>query len=316
MTKKHIAAAVLILAKTAIFITLVLSFYLSQRLQHDRFLQIESGALRSIVTHLNASGIDLAELDIWLIRCFGVAKSGLIDFETADSTRLDFYLALINGKSAFDEVRLIPGETTVFVIRQIASQLGLDPILLTEVYNANAPYPEGVLLPDTYQIIKNANEKTVMLSLLDRSLKTHKERAIAHFGRYNETEWFRVITIASIIQKEAASVSEMPLVSSVIANRLKKNMRLQMDGTLNYGEFSHQRVTPERIKTDLSLFNTYKKRGLPPYPVALASPQAIDAALNPADTDYLFFVRGRDGQHDFSNTYKTHLSNIRNGEKP
>ncbi|GHV58965.1 aminodeoxychorismate lyase [Campylobacterota bacterium] len=279
-------------------------------------MQVESGALRPIVTHLKASGIDLNELDIWLIRCFGVAKSGVIDFETANGTRLDFYLALITGKSAFDEIRLIPGETTVFVLRQIASQLGLDPLLLAEIYNARAPYPEGVLIPDTYQIVKNADEKTVIRSLLERSMKVHKERSNAHFGHYDETEWFRVITIASVIQKEAAGVGEMPLVSSVIVNRLKKNMRLQMDGTLNYGEFSHQRVTPERIKTDTSLFNTYKRRGLPPYPVALASPQAIDAALNPAETDYLFFVRGRDGQHDFSSTYKTHLFNIRSGDKP
>lgn len=268
------------------------------------------------LTQLRSDGIDLNELDRYLIYLCGVAKSGLNDFDEANSTRLDFYLALVRGKAAFDEITLLPGETTVITAAQIASRLKLDEEKLLLEYYKLAPFPEGVLMPDTYQIIKNSDEKTVMTLLVGRSMKIHKDMAVEAFGRYDATEWFNVITKASIVQKEAANNEEMPLVASVIYNRLEKNMRLQMDGTLNYGYFSHQKVTPERIRNDDSPFNTYKQRGIPPYPVSLVSVEAVHAVLNPPKTDYFYFVRGADGTHDFSKDYRSHLNNITEGRKP
>ena len=117
--------------------------------------------------------------------------------------------------------------------------------------------------------------------------------------------------VASIIQKEAANDKEMPLIASVIYNRLEKNMRLQMDGTLNYGKYSHIKVTPERIKTDMSSFNTYKHRGLPNSPIGAVSTVAIKAALYPAKTNYLYFMRNKKGVHDFTDTFKKHRKNIK-----
>ena len=106
----------------------------------------------------------------------------------------------------------------------------------------------------------------------------------------------------------------MPKISSVIYNRLKKDMPLQMDGTLNYGEYSHTKVTPKRIKEDKSPFNTYLNRGLPPYPVSSVSIEAIKSAIHPAKTDFLFFVKNKNGTHSFSKTYKEHLKNIKKGD--
>jgi UPF0755 protein len=107
----------------------------------------------------------------------------------------------------------------------------------------------------------------------------------------------------------------MPYVSSVIDNRIKEGMRLQMDGTLNYGEFSHQKVTAHRIRTDKTPYNTYKNKGLPRYPVCNVSKEAIDAALNPKQTDYLYFVRGKNGEHIYSSYFSTHRKNIVNATK-
>ena len=88
-------------------------------------------------------------------------------------------------------------------------------------------------------------------------------------------------------------------------------MRLQMDGTLNYGKYSHVKVTPKRIREDNSTFNTYKHRGLPDSPVAAVGKAAIDAALRPAKSDYLYFFRNkRTGAHDFAKTFKAHRRNI------
>jgi UPF0755 protein len=83
-----------------------------------------------------------------------------------------------------------------------------------------------------------------------------------------------------------------------------------MDGTLNYGEYSHQKVTPKRIKTDKSGFNTYANKGLPPYPICAVSIDAIEASLKPATSKYLYFMKNQDGVHDFTNSYKEHLNNI------
>jgi UPF0755 protein len=88
-------------------------------------------------------------------------------------------------------------------------------------------------------------------------------------------------------------------------------MRLQMDGTLNYGRWSHVRVTPERIRDDNSTFNTYKHRGLPASPVCNVSEAAIRAALHPARSDYLYFFRNDRGTHDFSVSYRKHLKKVR-----
>ena len=101
------------------------------------------------------------------------------------------------------------------------------------------------------------------------------------------------------------------MVSSVIHNRLKKRMRLQMDGTLNYGKYSHIKVTPERIRDDNSTFNTYKHKGLPDSPIGAVSVSAIKAAIKPAKSKHLYFMKNKDGVHDFSDSFKAHRKNIK-----
>ena len=135
------------------------------------------------------------------------------------------------------------------------------------------------------------------------------------FGNYNKRKWFRYVTIASIIQKESANVKEMPLVSSVIYNRIKRGMKLQMDGTLNYGKYSHIKITPKRIRHDKSTYNTYIHKGIPKYPVCNVSFDAIKAAIFPAKTSYLYFMKSKRGTHDFACNYSTHLRNIRHATK-
>lgn len=105
----------------------------------------------------------------------------------------------------------------------------------------------------------------------------------------------------------------MPIISSVIRNRLKKGMKLQMDGTLNYGKYSHEKVTPQRIRSDNSSYNTYKFSGIPKEAVCNVSFEAIKAAIFPAKTEYLYFVRDKKtNKHIFTSTLKEHNKAIRN----
>ena len=104
----------------------------------------------------------------------------------------------------------------------------------------------------------------------------------------------------------------MPIVSSVIHNRLRRGMKLQMDGTLNYGKYSHIEVTAKRIKEDNTSYNTYKNRGLPKNPVSAVSLDAIKAAIFPVKSKYLYFVKdNKTGLHKFSKSYKQHINNIK-----
>jgi UPF0755 protein len=88
-----------------------------------------------------------------------------------------------------------------------------------------------------------------------------------------------------------------------------------MDGTLNYGKYSHIKVTPERIKKDKSSFNTYRFKGLPPSPIGAVSLSAIKAAVTPAKTDYLYFMKNKEGMHDFSKSFRAHRKNINKAKK-
>jgi UPF0755 protein len=120
-----------------------------------------------------------------------------------------------------------------------------------------------------------------------------------------------VVTLASIIEKETGAPSERPIISSVFHNRLKKNMRLASDPTVIYGiEDFDGNLTRKDLERPTP-YNTYMKKGLPPGPIANPGAKAIEAALYPANTDYLFFVSKQDGTHHFSRTYQEHEKAVR-----
>jgi UPF0755 protein len=152
----------------------------------------------------------------------------------------------------------------------------------------------------------------ILLKISDKKMRELSKKI---FGTYNEKKWFQYVAIASVIQKESANKEEMPIVSSVIYNRIKKGMKLQMDGTLNYGKYSHIKVTPKRIREDKSIYNTYKINGIPSVPVCNVSIEAIQAAIFPKETNYLYFMKSKNGTHNFSCNYSTHIRNVRRATK-
>ncbi len=172
-------------------------------------------------------------------------------------------------------------------------------------------YLEGYLFPDTYEFYKETDERDVIITLLDRFNEIYTDDLKARARELNLTD-NEVITLASIIQREAKASSEFPIVSSVFHNRIKQEMKLQACSTVQYViEERKDVLSNEDIKID-SPYNTYLYKGLPPAPISSVGEVAIKAALYPEDTDYLFFVVKNlgDGSHYFAKTYEEHLENI------
>jgi len=260
---------------------------------------------------MQKKNFEVSKLDSLLLRMIGSPQSGWINIGETRSTKGDFLYKLTTAKAALQDITLIPGETTYIFLNQLSDDLNLDRRKLQQEYDIQAQLSEGMFVPNTYKIPIGITEKEIIRLLITLSESKMKEFATKIFGNYNATKWFHYVAIASVIQKESANIEEMPLVSSVIYNRIKKGMKLQMDGTLNYGKYSHIKITPKRIKEDKSQYNTYIHKGAPRTPVCNVSFDAIRAAIFPAKTDYLYFMKSKSGKHDFSCNYSTHLRNIK-----
>ena len=281
-------------------------------MKSEKIIFIPKGSTKGIITYLQSKGYNLNIIDVYFLRLIGKPQSGWIELPNETLSKGEFLYALANSKAAMKSITLIPGETNFFFLRNIASTFQFDINDLENLYNKYAPYGDGVILADTYSLPYHATPDFIIQTLISQSLEKHKKLAIELLGHYNEKQWFEIIAKASIIQKEAANVAEMPLISSVIDNRIAKNMPLQMDGSLNYGKYSHIRITPDRIKNDTTEFNTYKYKGIPKTPSGSVSIEAINAAIRPANTKFLYFMRNKNGTHDFTESYKEHLKNIKN----
>ena len=311
MIKKSSFKILFLITEIVLLSTLVLFFYLNTKITVPSVVFIPKGSINKIVTHLNKKGLDINRFDSFILRIFGFPQSGYIDVKKTKMTKGEFLYTITHAKTAFKTFSLIPGQTTYIMLKNSVKKFHYDFDKLQKYYNQYALYQDGIFFAQTYKIPLGFNEKRFVKFLINKSMKIHKKLSNAYFGKFDKKKWFRIITIASIIQKESANKKEMPIISSVIYNRLKKGMKLQMDGALNYGKYSNQKVTPLRIKYDKSQFNTYKHKGLPSYPVCIVGFDAIDAAINPKKTNYLYFVRGKGGTHLFSTTYQEHLKNIK-----
>ncbi len=277
---------------------------------------VPQGSLKKVFFSLKEQGVDINALDWLFLRLMGMPKKGYIDMGDRALRKGDFLVRLIKGKVALRSVTLIPGETRYFFTQILSETYQLEISELNDAYESIAPrlngsvIEDGVILPDTYHLPLGENAFKIMQALIGQSLKKHEALSKQWLGYYHKEEWFEKIILASIVQKEAANVEEMPLIASVIFNRLKKGMPLQMDGALNYQEFSHIKVTKDRIKNDSTPYNTYRFKGLPKNPVGSVSIEAIRAVIFPKETNFLYFVKMPNKKHAFSATYKEHLQNI------
>ncbi|MFZ2803688.1 MAG: endolytic transglycosylase MltG [Patescibacteria group bacterium] len=159
---------------------------------------------------------------------------------------------------------------------------------------------EGYLFPDTYRVWKDQLPE----SLIEKQLQDFATRApdLASQAEAQERTLQDVVTLASIIEKEVAAPADRRIVAGIFLNRLKDGMPLQSDATINYVTNSGRASANAADLSIDSPYNTYKYKGLPPGPICNPSADALDAALHPTQTDYQYFLTGKDGKVYYAKT--------------
>jgi UPF0755 protein len=287
----------------------------------ETFVEITPGSSTAgIGRQLEAAGIVRSRyaFDVFSVWKRGTLKAGEYRFDHPAPVT-EVYSRLRRGDVFTIEVT-IPEGSSVFDIAQRLQQAGLpagQDFVAIQAQNANliqdldpaARSLEGYLFPDTYRFARKATPILILTTMVKR----FKSEA-ATLGLTQDVH--SVVTLASLVERETAVDSERPLVASVFENRLSKNMPLATDPAVIYGLELEGRWRGTIYASDLKLdtpYNTYLHAGLPPGPVANPGAKALEAAMEPAKTDYLYFVAaGADAQGKslFSSSIEEHNRNV------
>lgn len=292
----------------------------------EQFVEIARGSgVAAIARQLEEAGVvsdaRWFRVAAWRRDAHTTLKAGEYRFTTASSplevidrlVRGDVYRRLVT----FREGLSIREKAAVFAAQGLGdAQAFLDAAtnraLVAEVDSA-APDLEGYLFPDTYALPRSVSADDVVRMMVERFLgvvdQTMRERAASRGLTIRQ-----LVTLASLVEKETAVPDERPIVAGVFANRLRIGMGLQCDPTVIYAlqraGLYRGNLTREHLRFD-SPYNTYRYAGLPPGPIAAPGRASIEAALDPADVPYFYFVSRNDGSHVFATTLREHNENVR-----
>ncbi len=230
------------------------------------------------------------------------------------ATNFDIIDQLVNGVHVNNRVTVLEGWSIRVIAKELEEKLGMDPKAFEEAcrnelllwkLGIEGESVEGYLFPNTYRFSEDETPQEIIERMVDEyknNITDDLRRKMADMGM-TENE---VLTLASIIEGEAIYDRERPIISGVYHNRLRMDMRLQADPTIQYIiEGSPRRLLNKDLQIK-SPYNTYLNDGLPPGPINNPGIESIRAALNPAETNYLYFVAKGDGYHTFSKTKAEH----------
>ncbi|HSH72804.1 MAG TPA: endolytic transglycosylase MltG [Methylophilaceae bacterium] len=280
-------------------------------------LTVKPGSMRSVSQQLVQQGIlDHAMSFELMVRALGRAsevKAGIYLIKNG-VTPYDLMNTLTNGDTSQASITFIEGWTFAQMRAALNASDSVRHMtmsytereLLDEIGVAEVS-AEGLFFPDTYFFSRNASDKEI----LKRAYQTMQTKLSAAWinrapGLPYDTP-YKALIMASIVEKETGKSSERPQIAGVFMNRLRLGMRLQTDPTVIYGLGDNYdgNLRKKDLLTD-SLYNTYTRAGLPPTPIAMPGMGSIDAALNPAKTNAIYFVGKGDGSHAFSATLAEH----------
>jgi UPF0755 protein len=206
------------------------------------------------------------------------------------------------------EIAVRLGKTGVGSVQEFLSLCRDEAFIKT--LGVEATSLEGYLFPETYTYTSSTKPRQ-LLSTMVGQLDSRITEELLESAAALKLDRHQLITLASIVQKEAGNLMEMPLISSVFHNRLRLGIPLQADPTVIYGVADFDgNLTRKHLKTPTP-YNTYRMRGLPPGPIASPGGFALHATANPAEGKDLYFVARGDGTHEFNATLKEHNRAVR-----
>jgi UPF0755 protein len=283
----------------------------------ETFVRIEHGSSSALIAStLKTAGVIRYEWQVWGARLlnpsaklqageyrFAEPASALNVFDRIRRGDIYFFeFTVPEGSNRFDIARLIANNGTISADDFL--QASADPASIRDLA-PQAPSLEGFLFPSTYRLSHSTSAAD-----LCRLMSAEFRRQWKKLDPARSADVLKTVTIASLVEKETGVPEEREIVAGVFANRVAKDMRLDCDPTTIYAALLDQRYTGVIHKSDLlsqNPYNTYQNVGLPPGPIANPGAASLEAALNPAATDYLFFVAKADGPgHVFSATRAAH----------
>ena len=294
----------------------------------SRILDFGEGAsFRKFAGDLESSGIiSSARLFVFYARLRGddgKVKAGSYQFNDGMSPN-EILRRMVAGET-FAYRFAVPEGYSIFQIAELLENRGLfkkeaflkacsDRTLLKEL-GISGRSVEGYLFPSTYGIPPKMDEENVIRLMVGQFSRVYDKRFAARAQSLGVTR-NSLVTLASMIEKEAVIPAERPLIASVFNNRLKKRMPLQSDPTAVYGSRAFGGKVSKRDIMRTSPYNTYQIQGLPPGPIGNPGSEAMEAVLAPAATNYLYFVARNDGSHHFSATLAEHNRAVHKYLKP
>jgi UPF0755 protein len=285
----------------------------------ETFVDVEHGmSSRQIARTLAHQGVvrsQWAFLAMRILRPHAKLQAGEYRFATAQ-TPWQVFEEIRRGEIFYEDVT-IPEGSNVFDIAALLDQLDMvkgnaflqaaeKPDLIRD-FDPFAPDLEGYLFPSTYRMTR----RTTAEQLCRAMTAEFRKRWASLGGPAQSGDIHRIVTLASLIEKETALPQERPIIASVFLNRIQMNMPLQCDPSTVYAALIEKRYRGVIHKSDLAStnpYNTYAHPGLPPGPIANPGIQSLNAALRPAATNYIYFVAKPDGSgsHHFSATLSEH----------
>jgi UPF0755 protein len=287
----------------------------------QQFVQLRSGmSARQIASELQRSGVVRSRfgfLAAHYLEGRRALKAGEYLFERRANT-LDVYDRIVRGDVYYQTV-VIPEGYNIFDIAQALDSAKICPrdeflqvarheLSLIADLDPQANSLEGYLFPDTYNFGRQQSPRELAAEMVRRFRKEAQA-----LGLTGNPEIHRIVTLASIVEKETSVDSERPLVAGVFENRLARGVGLATDPSVIYASLLIGKFDGVIRQSDLALnspYNTYRHAGLPPGPIANPGRESLLAAMHPEKTEYMYFVANNRGGHNFARTLNEHNRNV------
>jgi UPF0755 protein len=288
-----------------------------------RFTVHRGDTLRAVAQELNDKGIVQHPM---LLRLYG-RWSGQDATLKQGEYLLPQYLdmasllsVLSSGNVIQYQVTFPEGITVGEALQLLAQEPSIEHVLDgsndTRLLEMIAPHQdsEGLFFPDTYQYERGANDWQILQRSFHRMQEVLSQEWSTKAQGLPYKSAYEALIMASIIEKETGQPSERQQIAGVFVRRLQKRMRLQTDPSVIYGlgDTFDGNLRRADLREEANPYNTYRRHGLPPSPIALPGREAIHAALHPDQGDTIYFVARGDGWHEFSSTLKQHQKAVRN----